>query len=437
MFQNLKVKCDNLGRGVGALEDKCSNLSVTVDNLNVQLEKSLKNESVLHDKLADLNQEVTAQDFKTSEAEEKNVKLLRQLTTVKTEKQVLEDQLEASQLSLQDSRKRILYVERDLDETQTALQKSESKVNQLDLSLQASQSRLESNSNDTYLKDELSRVRRENESLLEQVQDLSKRLTMLDRDKKDIEKKLSSVKLQQKSLISSDQVDLSHHHRSQLDHVRSQIPLVSGAAAAGGPHAHAEQMVKVRGLEQDNERLVRKIRGLEQQLSDLELLHGKRVQELLQDRRHEREKESRKQTEIYQQLESSQHSRERILKERIQGLEKQVEILKQQLSKEVRRRQTYILESSGISNEISELRQHLDQSLKNVHDSTDGKTIDRETGRLNVSVDRYGPDYTSRLTPSKLHQTSTPRISRSASAMRSRKSVKSLHFEHDHPHHDI
>ena len=430
LFQNLKVKCDNLGRGVGALEDKCSNLSVTVDNLNVQLEKSLKNESVLHDKLADLNHEVTAQDFKASEVDDKNVKLMRQLERVKTEKQVIEDQLEASQLSLQESRKRILYVERDLDETQTALQKSESKVNQLDLSLQATQSRLEVNSNDTYLKDELSRIRRENESLLEQVQDLSKRLTMLDRDKKDIEKKLSNVKLQQKSMIgSNDQVD---HYRSQLGHVRSQIPLVS----AGGPHAHAEQMVKMRGLEQDNERLVRKIRGLEQQLSDLELLHGKRVQELLQDRRQEREKESRKQTEIYQELESSQHSRERILKERIQGLEKQVDLLKQQLSKEVRRRQTYILESSGISNEISELRQHLDQSLKNVHDSTDGKTIDRETGRLNVSVDRYGTDYTSRLTPSKLHQTSTPRRSTSA-AMRSRKSVKSLHFEHDHPHHDI
>merc|ERR1712029_442266 len=193
----------------------------------------------------------------------------------------------------------------------------------------------EVNSNDTYLKDELSRIRRENESLLEQVQDLSKRLTMLDRDKKDIEKKLSNVKLQQKSMIgSNDQVD---HYRSQLGHVRSQIPLVS----AGGPHAHAEQIVNMRGLEQDNERLVRKIRGLEQQLSDLELLHGKRVQELLQDRRHEREKESRKQTEIYQELESSQHSRVRILKERIQGLEKQVDLLKQQLSKEVRRRQTY------------------------------------------------------------------------------------------------
>ena len=271
------------------MEDKCSSLSVTVDNLNVQLEKSLKNESLLHDKLADLNHDVTAQDFKASETEEKNAKLMRNLERVKSEKHVLEDQLEASQLSVQESRKRVLYLERDLEESQTALQKAESKANHLDLSLQASQSRLESNNVDEFLKDELSRVRRENEGLLEQVQDLSKRLTMLDRDKKDIEKKLMSIKVQRGT--STD----------HLDHVRSQIPLVSGG------HAHAEQMVKIKSLEQDNERLVRKIRGLEQQLSDLELLHGKRVQELLSDRRAEREKESRKQAEIYQQLESSQH----------------------------------------------------------------------------------------------------------------------------------
>ena len=42
-LQNLKTKCDNLGHGVSALEDKCNGLEVTVDNLNVQLEKSLKN----------------------------------------------------------------------------------------------------------------------------------------------------------------------------------------------------------------------------------------------------------------------------------------------------------------------------------------------------------------------------------------------------------
>ena len=68
----------------------------------------------------------------------------------------------------------------------------------------------------------------------------------------------------------------------------------------------------------------------------------------------------------------------------------QVDVVKDQLNKEMRRRQTFIMESSGISNEISELRQNLDQSLQNVNATTDGRTLDREAGRLNMSVDRYG-----------------------------------------------
>ena len=42
---------------------------------------------------------------------------------------------------------------------------------------------------------------------------------------------------------------------------------------------------------EENQRLMRKIKSLEQQLSEIEVLHGKRVTELLNDRRREREKE--------------------------------------------------------------------------------------------------------------------------------------------------
>ena len=78
----------------------------------------------------------------------------------------------------------------------------------------------------------------------------------------------------------------------------------------------------------------------------------------------------------------------------------------------MRRRQTLITESSSINHEISELRQNLDQSLFVVNEQTDGRTLDREASRLNLSVDKFGPDYVSRLTPSKLgpaKSTSTPK----------------------------
>lgn len=408
-----------MGRGVATLEDKCTDLSVTVDNLNVQLEKSLKHEHDLQDKVADLSSSITAKNSHNIETETHVTKLERALERAKNERNSIEDQLEASQASLQESKKRILSLEQSLNEAEDALVKSASKVNQLELALESSKATLENSSPDQYIRDELSRLRRENDGLQDKLKDLTRKLTMLESDKRDLERRLlinssSSNKTQQ--LFSPD----------QPDHVRSQIPLLGGRASTPkGHHAHNEHYVKIRLLEQENERLLRKIRSLEQQLSELEILHGKRVQELLQDRRKEREKESNRQRETLRQLESTQTSREKIFKERIYGLEQQVDVLKDQLNKEMRRRQAFIMESSGIANEITELRHHLDQSLQTVNSTTDGRTLDREAGRLNLSVDRYGPDYTSRLTPSKL----ASRLSGSTPHLGPRNSKRTLHFD--------
>lgn len=393
-----------MGRGVSNLEDKCNNLSVTVDNLNVQLEKSLKNESDLHDKVADLSQTLNRKDSHGHETEEKLIKLERSLEKLKIEKDVLNDQFEASQGSLQESKRRIMTLEKDLEDTETALHKSESKVNQLELNIQVSKTSLENSGADNYMRQELTKLRRSNENLQDSIKDMTRKMSRLESDKKDLEKKLSH-----KTQISSN---------ISADHVRSQIPLMGGRSPSGH-HAHGESLVKVRLLEQENERLLRKIRSLEQQLTELEMLHGKRVQELLQDRRKEREKESHRQKDVFRQLEVSQSAREKIFKERIQSLEQQVDHFKSQLSKEMRRRQTFIMESSGIANEISELRHNLDQSLSVVNATTDGRTLDREADRLNHSVQSFGPDYVSRLTPSKLGSTSTPKYRRH------------LHFEKD------
>ena len=51
-----------------------------------------------------------------------------------------------------------------------------------------------------------------------------------------------------------------------VDHVRAQVPLRASVAVTNG----SEQMIRVKLLEQENERYVRKIKGLESQLSELE-----------------------------------------------------------------------------------------------------------------------------------------------------------------------
>ena len=284
------------------------------------------------------------------------------------------------------------------------MHKSESKVNQLELSLYESKTSLENNAADNFLREELVKLRKDNQSLQTGLHDLTRKISRLESDKRDLERKLTT------SATTATSPRIS-------EHVRSQIPLLGGrspSAGGTGSHAHGESLIKVRLLEEENQRLLRKIKSLEQQLSDIEILHGKRVTELLNDRRREREKENGRQREVLRQLEGNQSSRDKIFKERIQALEHQVNLLKEQLSKEVRRRQTLITETSSINNEISELRQNLDQSLFVVNEQTDGRTLDREASRLNLSIDKFGPDYVSRLTPSKLGPTSssTPKYRR-------------------------
>jgi chromosome segregation ATPase len=405
----LKTKCDNLGRGVSTLEDKCNNLSVTVDNLNIQLERSVKNEADVQDKVSILNRNVNASYSSSNDAQDRVAQLERSLAKTNNEKQSFEEQLDESRQSTNEMKRRIDALEDQLSDAQAVLQKSESRANQLELSLQTSRANHENNSTDNYIRDELGRLRRENDQLQDRLRDMTRKLTMLEDDKRDLEKRvvLSTPQSKSRSMLASP----VSGYNEQVDHVRTQIPLMSGGQRTPTPgshhHAHAgsnENLVKIRILEQENERFLRKIRGLEQQLSELESLHGSRIQELLQERRKEREKENQRQRESVRQVETSQLAREKIFKERINGLEQQVDVLKDQLSKEMRRRQTLISESSGIANEITELRHNLDQSLQNVFAATDGRTLDREASRLNKSVDRYGSDYTSRLTPSKLNE---------------------------------
>ena len=174
------------------------------------------------------------------------------------------------------------------------MHKSESKVNQLELSLYASKASLENNAADNFLREELVKLRKDNQSLQVSLNEMTRKLSRLETDKRDLERKIvtSTATATVASRVSSP--------RNVSEHVRSQIPLLGGRSpiSGSGSHAHGESLVKVRLLEEENQRLMRKIKSLEQQLSDIEILHGKRVTELLNDRRREREKENGRQREV-------------------------------------------------------------------------------------------------------------------------------------------
>ena len=92
---------------------------------------------------------------------------------------------------------------------------------------------------------------------------------------------LESEKSELERRIAAKSPALSGIGLDRVDHIRTQIPLLSSASPGHGGSG-SEHLVRIRILEQENERFLRKIRGLESQLSELEKVHGERIQELLQ-----------------------------------------------------------------------------------------------------------------------------------------------------------
>ena len=76
---------------------------------------------------------------------------------------------------------------------------------------------MENNTVDNVVKEELQKVRRENDNLQEKLKDMQRRLNMLESDKKEIERKM---------IMSSRSPNLTM--TDQVDHIRSQIPLLGG-----------------------------------------------------------------------------------------------------------------------------------------------------------------------------------------------------------------
>ena len=75
-------------------------------------------------------------------------------------------------------------------------------------------------------------------------------------------------------------------------------------------------MIRIRIFEQEVERHLRRVAGLEQQLSEQEQQHRERSEQLLGERKAERERDHTRHASNLKQLEHSLNSRERMYKER-------------------------------------------------------------------------------------------------------------------------
>ena len=291
------------------LEGKCVHLESTVDHLHAKLERSAEVAEKPH--IA----------FATTATPNHDVQHLeKQLRSVRAEKISLEQRLETWRAKAEDLRDAKERGEDRINQLESELQRSETRANAARVELDNNRAHLESTSQDNFLREELARLRRENDNLSQRLKEATRKITILESDKTELETKI------EKRIMTST---------SSKEHVRSQIPLTSS-------HQQHHHMLKIKLAEQETERQRRKVRALEDQLAELERAHGSRIQELLAERRKEKDRQSLRQREATMRSEEALAAKERIYKERIRGLEEQIETLRDQLSKELKRRQILI-----------------------------------------------------------------------------------------------
>jgi len=220
---------------------------------------------------------------------------------------------------------------------------------------------------DNYLKDELKKSRKENVNLQERTRELEKTVKTYK----------SQIKETRQSYCDSEKV------------VRTQIPMMSGKQVGG--KECGEHVVRIKILEAEAERHIRRIQALEHQIQQIENRTQERVEQLLGEKRAERERDHTRHTQEIKQLEHNLNTRERMYKERISGLEEQVHTLKDQINLEARSRRSFIASSQAISADVVSLRRQLDDSLENVHSRSriDTDLLERETSRLQETLGRH------------------------------------------------
>jgi len=97
------------------------------------------------------------------------------------------------------------------------------------------------------------------------------------------------------------------------------------------------------------------------------------------------------------------------MKQKNRGLEEQVGTLKEELSKQMQQKQSFISRTAQKSEEIKTLRNQLSDSLVEVTRSGDFSTLERETMKLDDTIDiRHNAETSTPAAPSNVLISSTP-----------------------------
>ncbi|KAF4520433.1 hypothetical protein B566_EDAN004004 [Ephemera danica] len=354
--QKLHDKTDMQARTVASLEERCSSLKSTIDQLNIALERASSGEGDLKAEIHELRRSLLDHSSTSQSSNEKLKQMQKSLQNSENERRVLAERLEAAQNASAELRRVQSQHTEHSQRLQTELSNCEVQRSALETQLRLASWPEGGQSN----RDE----------------EAARQLQTAQRER--LEMKAKADALQDKTLIKifllhygdhfSPLVQVRHLERSLERAKSTSRGYESSAVMQSGDNSGA-----LPALEQELREVRLKVRRLETQLAEREAELSRRGAPAGAERSADIER-----------LRSSQQQAERLLEAREQSHRQQIQLLREQLNQEVKRRQLYVLRSSRAGREMQQLRQALGDSLRTVSQdpSLDATLLEHEARKL-------------------------------------------------------
>lgn len=391
--QIVQERAKSLSKRTNELEEQCASLKLTVERLNLSLERSAEGESELKGKLQNLNRSLTESATSGHNLQEKVHQLQRALASSETERQALQERLESIRKSLSESKKgnqsltdKVQQLRQELSNAQHGYRDLENQIHATEKIMTQHQEGEQENLQT------IQKLQAEKQSLQSAVAELRRSIAQLEAERRDFDRSHLQMEKDKNALRKTiDKVERERLFTEELANRSTFDKSVIDRTAAT--------------LEKENMELQHRLQTLEAQLGDREQHHAQRMVDVTSRHRKQKEAELDRLRSAYQQAQRTLDSREKSHRQRVIGLEQQVQLLKDQLNQEIRKRQLYVLRSAKTGDEIRELRSVLDQSLKTVSkdNALDAFLLESEARKLDSAVDRH----LSR-SPTRRPRTSTP-----------------------------
>ncbi|XP_032593531.1 rootletin isoform X2 [Drosophila grimshawi] len=399
-IRQVSERLDNQNRAMTQLEDRCTSLKSTVDQLKERLQKGAVSETQLRGEIKTLQKELSEQGH-CSQANEDKLKLLQKsLQTSENEKRIVAERLESAQTNLNELRRsqqaqldgnqRLQEQVTDLEVQRSALE-SQLRIAKWN---QENGDKVNTNGNggggggggsreEEELSRQLKSSQREKSELRSKLQTLQDKVKQLECDRKS---KFAGGNAYDRAEKTSSYYG-GERDAGEYDSNRYDVGN-GGSYSCGLDHSI---------IEQETRDLRLKVRRLETLLAEKESELAR-----CKARMHDSTKctdgmDADRYRSAQMHAEKLLDAREQSHKQQVLRLENQISMLREQLAQEAKRRQQYVLRSSKANREMQHLRSTLGDSLRNVSQHpVDAHLLESESRRLDSAVSMSLPPSTCR-----------------------------------------